>query len=58
VPGGDHQPGVVEAVSPDGIIIGTNGGAIRAKRVRVGAKKVPAAEFAAEFGVTPGTPLI
>ena len=52
---GLSQPGIVEAVGPDGIVIGAVGGAIRAKRVRLGDRKIDAAEWATQTGVTAGT---
>lgn len=57
IPGGTHAPGSVEAVSDEGIVIGTAGGAVRVKRVRWGDKKVAALEFASQAGVTTGTTL-
>jgi methionyl-tRNA formyltransferase len=54
IAGGDHTPGVVEDVSADGLLIGAVGGAIRAKRVRSGSQKIPAAEFAGTHGLGPG----
>jgi len=52
--GGQYRPGVVEAVGADGLMIGAVGGAIRVKRVRVGDRKIDAAEFASQQHVTPG----
>ena len=52
--GGQYRPGVVEEVGADGIVIGAVGGAIRVKRVRVGERKVAAAEFASQQHVAPG----
>jgi methionyl-tRNA formyltransferase len=57
VSGGTHQPGVVEEVSWDGMIIRAGDGAIRAARVRFGNAKVEAAEFAAANGIKTGTRL-
>jgi methionyl-tRNA formyltransferase len=54
---GHHQPGTVEEVGPDGIVIGAIDGAIRVKRVRVGSRKVDAVEFATREGIKPGTRL-
>ncbi len=51
------RPGIVEEVSPDGLLIGATGGAIRAQKVRSGVRKVAAAEFAAATGVRVGTQL-
>jgi methionyl-tRNA formyltransferase len=53
--GGAHQAGIVEAVAPDGIVIGATGGALRVKRVRIGDRKVAAADFAAQEQIGPGT---
>jgi methionyl-tRNA formyltransferase len=56
--GGDRsRPGLVEEVTPEGLVIGARGGAIRVKRVRFGTKKVDAAAFAAEHALRPGTRL-
>ncbi len=55
VAGGTHQPGVVEAISADGMTIGAVGGAVRARRVRFGSQKVAAEEFAAANGIRIGT---
>lgn len=52
---GLSQPGIVEAVGQDGIVIGASGGAIRAKRVRFGDRKVEAVELATQQGIAPGT---
>ena len=57
ITGGTHTPGSVEAVSDEGIVIGTSDGAVRVQRVRFGDKKVAAGEFAAQANVTPGTTL-
>jgi len=54
IAGGVHQPGVVEEISAEALVIGASGGAIRAKRVRTGNQKVAAAEFAATHGLRPG----
>jgi methionyl-tRNA formyltransferase len=56
--GGVHQPGRVEDVSTDGLVIGAVGGAIRARRVRTGGQKVAAAEFAAAHGLKPGVSFV
>ena len=55
LPDDGGSAGVVSAVSADGIVVGARGGAIRVKRVRAGAKKVAAAEFAARHGVQRGS---
>jgi methionyl-tRNA formyltransferase len=47
--------GIVEEVSDDGIVVGTGGGAVRIQRVRWGDKKIAAAVFAAQEGVTVGS---
>ena len=47
-------PGIVAAIAPDGVTIAAVGGAIRVGRLRVGAKKLPAAEAAAELGLRVG----
>jgi|SRR5579862_2913212 len=52
--GGTHQPGVVEEISADGMIVGSVGGAIRVRRVRIGGQKIAAAEFAAGNGIRRG----
>ncbi len=54
---GTFHPGVVEAVSTEGLLIGAMGGAVRVKRVRFGDRKVDAAAFAAEHGLGAGTRL-
>ncbi|HSP97474.1 MAG TPA: methionyl-tRNA formyltransferase, partial [Candidatus Dormibacteraeota bacterium] len=51
-PGG--APGTVVAVGADGVTIAGNGGSIRVGRLRVGAKKLPAAEAAAQLGLSVG----
>jgi methionyl-tRNA formyltransferase len=55
--GGQYQPGVVEAVGADGLVIGAFGGAIRAKRVRFGDRKTDAIEFASQQGIVTGVRL-
>jgi len=52
--GAAARSGVVEEVSAEGLVIGAHGAAIRVKRVRAGDKKVAAAEFATQRGVTAG----
>lgn len=55
VRGGTYRPGVVEDVSPNGVLIGAGDGAIRATRMRLGTgAKSDAAEFAAGAGLKPG----
>ena len=51
---GSHRSGVVEETSGDGLVIGVPDGAIRAKRVRFGDKKIDAAVFAAAHGLAVG----
>ncbi|MBI1814425.1 MAG: methionyl-tRNA formyltransferase [Deltaproteobacteria bacterium] len=51
------RAGVVEQITGDGMLIGGRGAAIRVKRVRLGDKKVDAAAFAAEHGLSVGTRL-
>jgi methionyl-tRNA formyltransferase len=46
--------GMVENISPAGILIAAPGGAIRAKRVRLGGQKIAAVEFAQERGLRRG----
>jgi len=55
--GGSHTPGVVEEISDGAIVIGANGGAIRAKKARADAGKVNAAELAAAKGLAAGSKL-
>jgi methionyl-tRNA formyltransferase len=55
--GGQHSPGIVAAVGSDGIVIEALGGSIRAKRVRLGDRKVDAVEFANQYGIVPGARL-
>ncbi len=57
VTGVNIPPGVVGGISTDGLLVGARGGAIRAGRVRLGDKKVAAAEFAAAHGLKTGVPL-
>ncbi len=54
---GSFVPGVVAEVSPQGILVGAVGGAIRARRLRAGDAKGAAAEIAAARGLAPGTRL-
>jgi methionyl-tRNA formyltransferase len=55
VVGATFVPGVVAEVSADGIVVGTGGGAIRAKRLRLGAApKAAAADVAAAHGISAG----
>lgn len=54
---GSYRPGIVEDIGTDGILIGAMGGAIRAKKVKGGDKKVDAQAFAGESGLTAGTAL-
>ena len=45
------SPGSIAAIGPNGVTIAAPGGAIRIGRLRVGAKKLPAAEAAAQLGL-------
>lgn len=47
-------PGTVAAIGADGVTIAANGGSIRVGRLRVGAKKLAAAEAAAQLGLNVG----
>jgi len=51
------RPGVVERVTPEGMVIGVRDGTLHVKRVRYGAEKLDAAVFAAARGLTPGSQL-
>ena len=44
-------PGSITAIGPDGVTIAAPGGAIRIGRLRVGAKKLPAAEAVVQLGL-------
>lgn len=55
--GGNHEAGVIEDLSPEGIVIGANGGAIRAKRARAGTQKGDAASVAAQLNLGRGSRL-
>ena len=57
VSAGPGRPGVVERVTPEGMVIGLRDGALHVKRVRYGAEKLDAAAFAAARGLTPGAQL-
>jgi methionyl-tRNA formyltransferase len=57
VVGEGYHAGVVAEVGDAGIVIGAMGGAIQAKRVRAGERKVEAITFAKAAGVTVGTRL-
>lgn len=54
---GRFDPGIIAAVGDEGITVGAGGGAVRLKRVRLGDKKQPAAEFAAARGLGAGAKL-
>jgi len=55
---GEGRPGEVVSVSEEGVTVQANGGRIRIERVRPqGGGKVPAADWAAETGITEGTRL-
>lgn len=51
---GKFTPAVVADVATNGLVIGAHGGAIRARRVRIGDKKVDAAALAAEKNLRAG----
>ncbi|MDX2168815.1 MAG: methionyl-tRNA formyltransferase [Deltaproteobacteria bacterium] len=53
----DATPAQVLSVDADGVTIGAAGGAIRVGRLRVGDKKLAAAEAAEGLGLRPGTTL-
>ena len=57
VSSGQLRPGVIEQISADGWLIGARDGGILVKRVRAGEKKVEAAVFAMNQGITAGTML-
>jgi len=55
---GGKRPGEVLAVDAHGIVVATgDGGAIRIKRLRATAGKIPATEYAAATGLSPGDTL-
>jgi methionyl-tRNA formyltransferase len=47
-------PGAIAAIGPEGITVNAAGAAIRIGRLRVGAKKLPAAEAAGQLGLQVG----
>jgi len=53
----EAAPGIVAAIAADGVIVGATGGAVRIGRLRVGDKKLAAAEAAARLGLTVGDPM-
>jgi len=53
-PPGTGAPGVIEAIDAGGVTVAAAGGSIRVGRLRVGDKKVAAAEAAATLGLTIG----
>jgi methionyl-tRNA formyltransferase len=55
VSGGPFRPGVIEQISADGWLIGARDSGVRVKRVRAGERKLDAAVFAADQGITAGT---
>jgi len=55
--GGDKRPGEVLTVDADGITVAAVAGAIRIKRVRADAGKIPAAEYAVGCGLQAGDKL-
>jgi len=54
ISGGTHEPGLVEDIGLDGILVGAGDGAIRAARLRGAGPKATAAEVAAECGLRVG----
>lgn len=54
---GDGEPGTVVAIGEDGVAVQTGSGRILLKRVRGQGAKIPAADWAAEVGLTLGTRL-
>ncbi len=57
VAGGRHEPGRVEEIGPDGVLVGAGEAAIRAARLRAAGQKGLAAEVAAECGLHVGARL-
>jgi methionyl-tRNA formyltransferase len=52
---GSGAPGTILSISPDGITIAANGGAILAKRIKApDTKKIAASDWAASAGLKPG----
>jgi methionyl-tRNA formyltransferase len=47
-------PGTITAIGPDGVTIAAAGGAVRIGRLRVGGRKLPAADAGAELGLRVG----
>jgi len=54
---GTCRPGVVERVTPEGLVIGLLDGALHVRRVRYGVEKLDAAAFAAARGLRAGAQL-
>ncbi|GAA6763122.1 MULTISPECIES: methionyl-tRNA formyltransferase [Thermus] len=55
---GEGEPGVVQAVDREGVLVGTGEGLIRLLQVQPeGKRPMPAADWARGYGVTPGTRL-
>jgi methionyl-tRNA formyltransferase len=57
VPTAGLAPGAIAEISAEGWLIGTGDGGVRVKRVRLGDRKLAAADLAAERGVQVGTRL-
>ncbi len=51
---GEGVPGEVLAIDDDGFVVAAGNGAIRIKRVRADAGKIPAAEYATSNGLAVG----
>ena len=55
---GVGEPGTVMALDNEGVLVQAKGGRVLLQRVRLkGGEKIPAAQWAAEAGVTKGTRL-
>ena len=55
---GTGEPGTVMAIGDEGVLVQVTGGRVLLQRVRrTGGDKIPAAQWAAEAGVTKGTRL-
>jgi methionyl-tRNA formyltransferase len=55
LPGYDAEPGIVAAVSADGVVIGAAGGAVLARKLQAEGPAAAAAQVAAEAGIAAGT---
>jgi methionyl-tRNA formyltransferase len=53
----DIPPGVIAELSEHGVTVGARGGAVRIGRMRIGDRKIPAAEAIAELGLDNGLTL-